>query len=746
MDDARAMTRPIEAAATEDAEHQVLPRTEADPKPGQWYWVDFEGEDEWLSCVTQVGSNYVKLEGVDRTARVHLDEFAGRCLLEPDADAVLQGQAAMHQREVERLMAEVRATAARLSVSVGPALPAHADAGPSGDARALALHRGDAASDYKADLVLARDQTLPELFAAIKVANAKLGKWLAARLIPLEAQVSALKPATEAIKQRIFAVELYAGLSEEVELVRDGEPAAVGERVRLLQRRCYMDEECLARYEAGGMEFHDLPAFDRWIARPEHMDRILPFQRCVVAFRVRRHTKDREVTSFRAFVRMLEAERLDQLTFLYIRNGEQLYRLSTAVDFGERLFPDLDHRELGGKLYAHVYGDGKVKRLIPERQYLAMVEAEQTEAREVAARKVAAAELPEAERPWVSDWVSRHSQDYHAFTPESVYYDDVARHVQGLIDEHNRLVLVLQGLLDRSPVLSPHPPWSLWSQGGFEQALELVYDASRALTTGAAPDFEAYRRELNAQIVPGSVTVGQEVAWEIAEGEKESERQRRAGSDYTPYRYRPHGDPGPGTLARVVRVLPRAGQCTYVWSRERSTGSGELRRTCAVKFEDLLNVSAYRPGDFRRFFDDPRTRADYLAWAPLLLVAEDYHAGKRQVVEPKVAPKLKRTAAGSAAYHDRKRRKAIVGQAVRLTRPIRTRGERQYEAGSLWRTISNHGAEFTVVGVLDDGRFECNDHGYVRVIRGVSEADLKVDPTVPARRDGNLTGDTDDHE
>lgn len=45
----------------------------------------------------------------------------------------------------------------------------------------------------------------------------------------------------------------------------------------------------------------------------------------------------------------------------------------------------------------------------------------------------------------------------------------------------------------------------------------------------------------------------------------------------------------------------------------------------------LLNVSAYTPGDFKQFFADPRTRAEYLKWAPLLLAAEEFHAGNRTI-------------------------------------------------------------------------------------------------------------------
>jgi len=47
------------------------------------------------------------------------------------------------------------------------------------------------------------------------------------------------------------------------------------------------------------------------------------------------------------------------------------------------------------------------------------------------------------------------------------------------------------------------------------------------------------------------------------------------------------------------------------------------------KVAQVLNVDAYTPGDYLQFFRDPRTRAKYLKWAPLLLAAEDWHARNR---------------------------------------------------------------------------------------------------------------------
>ena len=335
----------------------------AAPKIGRWYWVTEDGDAEeggakkWFGCVTHVGSNYVEITTPSRSyERVHEDEFWERCEHEPDPERVIRGEIASHQAEVHGLMDKVKEITARLAIAVGPVLPS-----AGSETQALAL-RGAGDKDmgkYKKALVLAKEKTLPELFQEIKHANQELGRWLAAELVPLKAQAEAMEPAIEAIEDRIFSVELYAGLVEEVEQIRKGEPAPLGTKIHLMQRRCYCDEECLARYEVGGMEFKDMRAFDRWLAKKENMDRILPLPRCIVAFRVRRSDKTREWGNLAEFLKMIDDEKTDKFTYLYLRNGEQLFCLGTGIEFGEQLFPDMASWKVssGGPLYAeNVFG------------------------------------------------------------------------------------------------------------------------------------------------------------------------------------------------------------------------------------------------------------------------------------------------------------------------------------------------------------------------------------------------------
>lgn len=689
---------PIDAQTAQRIEREEDPAT---PEIGKWYYVktavvekDADGDTVWdeetgkakkkkvpiLACITTIGSNYAEVTFVGgATERVHFDEFTETCEYVPDVRPILDSRVREKQLAVNQLMDQVRELTMRLGVAPMQALQS------GGETQALSLHNDKTKGDvkgYEKALIKAKDTQLPELFKKIREKNEQLKTWLSASLIPLEAQAKELGGSIAIIKQRLFHVELYAGLIETIEQISDGDPAEPGEPIHLFQRRCYMDEESLARYEAGGMCYQNVGEFHKWVARPENLTRLLPFPRSIVAFRIRREAKWREAVSVSDYFRIIEEEKADTQTFLYLRNGERLYCLATGIEFGEQLFPDVNRDDLDGKLWAKIGSSrhGNVEDLISENRYevrvqearAARAEYERKErewdaleaarkARVKAAKKRGEApaeadveknrwcehqEYVGSEPYWTRGWLG---DDWHPFEPNDVYYDDIKKHVKEQIDEHNRLVLVLQGVLDRSPVFHPHPPWQLWRPEGFQTALRLIYDDSKAITPGDAPDFEEYRKRLNASIKAGTVTVGQEVAWERAEAEKENERRRGDDHYRERYRYRPHDNPGPGLLARVDKI--RGGKLVYAWERHTAKpkkvwvpsktrpGWGHYERNydqmipcqIAVAPENVFNVDAYTPGDFHLFFDDPRTRTQYLRWAPLLLIAEDYHAGVRKL-------------------------------------------------------------------------------------------------------------------
>jgi hypothetical protein len=86
-------------------------------------------------------------------------------------------------------------------------------------------------------------------------------------------------------------------------------------------------------------------------------------------------------------------------------------------------------------------------------------------------------------------------------------------------------------------------------------------------------------------------------------------------------------------IANVTKMVGK--KCCFKWERENKRYSRyhqkPIKESVSVPVGVLLNVEAYTLGDYHQFFDDPRTRCEYLQWAPLLLAAEDFHAGKLDV-------------------------------------------------------------------------------------------------------------------
>lgn len=648
------------------------------PAVGSWWWVSSKDShnDEseydrpgklWLACVVEVGSNYAKVKGVRWHTRIALDHFHARCTAELAPDRFIHEQIDLRRASVRALMAEIQKICHRLGVPMRQAITE----AETSSSRALAkAHSVGDVKRYKNALVKAKEKTLPDLFKQVKEKHEQMATWMKAELIPAHAELNAAQGVTDIIEGKIHTVELYAGLTEELACVREGAPAGIDERVRLMQRMHYMDEECLVRYEAGGMDFKDINAFDAWLARDGNFGRIFPGRRCMVAFRVRRY--DKEYQGLDPWIRF-ELNKANKQTFLYIRNGDQLWRMQTSIDFGAELFPNQESSDLlgGDELWvkSNEYDIEHDHGVLTGRRRAAMIEKHRID-RSVAARRLwqwKRAGKPKG--PWkyvvggddYREFKHRHDGiapggevildgqpygtwhhdnldhpgylQYELLTPDHIYHDDVMERVQEAALEHNRIAVIVQGLLDRSTCLHPHPPWRIWTPEGFTSGVELSYDVSRAITAGEAPDFEAYRRQLNRGIRPGCHTIGQRGAWREHMAEKYDKSWE--------YHAR-HGD-GPEHIDRVERVL-RSGACEFRWTRRRVSPKWisdpenpgylkatypELPRSWTCPATELTCVDAYTPGDLHLFFDDPRTRADYLQWAPILLACEDWHAARR---------------------------------------------------------------------------------------------------------------------
>lgn len=653
---------------------------------GNWFWVAGDEPSDygrksnpspvdppakkyaWFGCITHVGSNYVKVrepksDGGYHECRVHFDDVDEELRYEPEPEMVIDRTLIHYQCAVNNLMNEVKAVTASLGVSK----TAITDQVGSGNGTDLAVLSETADPNiHKQALIKAKDETLPELFENIKHANVGVAKWMTAETLPMMIEAEGLQGAIGQIEKRIFNISLYAGLTEDVVQIREGATGSYEDRVHLMQRKMYMDEECLVDYKAGGMDIRDIKEFDEWLSKPENMERCLPFNKCAVIFEVRRNRKERSADSnAQAYINIQLAE-ADKLTFLYIRNGGALYRLSTDIKFEDKMFPDVGAFDLTKPMMASTWGRGGKNFLMPKDEFDEITK--ENKKKERLCKKwekdnpypVWKKEKVKQPAPDTGKWdLSKHGWNYanphrgggfggrssingfrgdmHNYKPfdsTNVYYDDVMKDMAEEMEKFNRIALILQGVLDRSPVLHPHPKAETWKPEGFELIFKLVYDASMVLTHGEAPSFEEYWERVNLLADKDSVFIGQQDYWEEKEAVKENNRRDndyRDRSEYRVERYAPYGNPGPGFVAKPAKWHHRVNKATFSWFRERQRHQrwgerGDIQTHIVIKLEHLFNVSGYKKGDYKQFFQDPRTRCDYIKWAPFLLGAEDYFA------------------------------------------------------------------------------------------------------------------------
>ncbi len=165
----------------------------------------------------------------------------------------------------------------------------------------------------------------------------------------METQICAMREELNRRIEQIWMIELFLGSKEEVRLLRSGQPAPVEERITVRQSVLCMDEEIAVHNwlnnpdTIGEFGYDNLEDFDNWlVADPAHLNAIFPHQKGIVGLKVRRKHKPRgEAEGYfgvaGAFKAMAE-ETLDAMTYLLVRNGENLYRLWVDVQLFPLLF------------------------------------------------------------------------------------------------------------------------------------------------------------------------------------------------------------------------------------------------------------------------------------------------------------------------------------------------------------------------------------------------------------------------
>lgn len=310
--------------------------------------------------------------------------------------------------------------------------------------------RGSPASQLrnKAHSVKRKIQALSETVKARQLAvQDKINQKLAA----VQGQMKVMEAMVEKLQTVVHMVNLYLGRDEEIVALRDGERAPEGTPITIRQSVLFMDEQVADDYPEG-IDFNRIGDFDNWLlADPKHLNFVLPEPKGIVVLQVRRRAKQYEVPDDLAGQMMqarMNAENMK--SYWLIRNGARLHRLWTDIAVGTRLIPRDDELE-------HFFYDSRSRSRL---------------------------------RPGSSE-----------------YYDAMQR-ADKVRQHYMRLCLVLQGILDRTQLLTPvRERINLLDPITWKGQLHFLKDEENTITDGR-PSFDAWLRSINHDMRHGQRVVG----------------------------------------------------------------------------------------------------------------------------------------------------------------------------------------------------------------------------------------------
>lgn len=264
----------------------------------------------------------------------------------------------------------------------------------------------------------------------------------------LATRVAEMTAMIERFEAGVWTINLYLGKDEQVIRIKSGKPAPKDTPITIRQMTLYMDEESAAFAEKGGIDCDSIPEFDKWITSNKgHLQQVLPEPKGIVAIAPRRVSKHRRDDPWGA------RAKADTKTYFLMRNGEILYRVCVALEVGPNIIPFKDEMS---DLFDKVTYDADGTR------------------------------NTDSARPGTERWMA-------------------AMSVADATNQHYmRILLFLQGLLDRTVVFQPlpRPRLNVFNEAENGEMLRFVRDMEMTLPSNREP-FRDWIARINGDLAVG---------------------------------------------------------------------------------------------------------------------------------------------------------------------------------------------------------------------------------------------------
>lgn len=399
----------------------------------------------------------------------------------------------------------------------------------------------------------------------------------------------------------LHTVDLYLGRSEEMTLLRDGQPAEASEPIVVRQRVLAADEESLVLLDSGGVDARRMHAFLDWIAAsPANTAQLLPEPKCVVAVVPTAHERDYGDPWSNAAMAEANAQ-----THWLLRNGEQLWVMTTDFTAGATLVPRHD-------------------------EFIGFFQE--------------------------TDW--RGHKTGHTLVPGSDAWLKADQAADARKRHYMKIGMILQGVLDRTDVFAPLPEGGvniLTAAQSELQQVRFINELDMVLSDGRET-FRDWQKRLNASLQPGMRIVGSFIRY----SDSGFNRLYETGDQWT-RGHHPRIHPGnaeypPSNVPLLVEGRNRDGDLVIRYRRTEQIEKrsqpvpdrpgwvyttpmpvdAKNRASCVVRSDDrwILPYDLAAIDDLNYHLNNREARKDYQNMVPVIRAALKAKQAERDAEEP----------------------------------------------------------------------------------------------------------------
>lgn len=318
----------------------------------------------------------------------------------------------------------------------------------------------------------------------------------------LQEATEALQAKTDAMSTQLELLSAYTSCIREVVRVHVGDKAPASMPYSVYQNRQYLDKEIAALACFRDFDFKGMEALDKWLVESGQIWKFLPFDKTVLVTRIRKEQKD-----YGNAWANIQFNEFNFDNIIWIRDGQNVLRVCVDMVFDNAVFPSRASYREAIQFVKDFVWKSRFEKITKKRDWHGKV-IEEPALSEL---------LPDAENeksPYNFSFITTHRFESIAQWEHSAEYKAMEADLLQAVDTHMRemnqkqmkLLIILQGLVDRTRFLSIPAGTDLFNMDAAERWFTLVYDMGALVDPTFRNAIAAY---YNGPVQVGDLVVGE---------------------------------------------------------------------------------------------------------------------------------------------------------------------------------------------------------------------------------------------